>query len=470
MLTESRTRRWFAAACASGAALAFLAASAPPLAALAGLAASAALVLLAQPRLAVYVMVLSFAVSVQRFVAVNIGGLDTLSFYKFLLLGAVAAALLQRGLIRPMLAPAAALAFLAVESYAAAPLRGEVPGSLGIGPLKALFGLAVPFLLLLPDWRPETARRIRALLPWLAPASVAAGALLQAAGLGRLFSAEFTGVPRLQGANIAAHLAMLAFIGTACALYEICRNASGRAGGRYALALINFVILVATGTRGPLLAMAPIVLAFLAAAFRRALRRGVLHAVPLLLLGGGGAAALWLQLDNYRLRQSEKGLSGRDTAWNFFWEKANELPVFGRGLGAVLEANDGTLYSGFTVPHNEYLRFYYDGGLVGLLVMLAAFVLVYAAIARRLAGAEKWTFRAFMLGVCIYSFTDNTLSTIQFTAPLCCFLNGVYILNGGAGGGRGGGFGAVPGRNGGGNAHGEYGENEDPYRRIVGGG
>lgn len=457
MRIEARLRKEYALAAAAALALGLAVTASPLLAAAASLAAAGALVFLAHPRLAAYAMVLSFAVSVQRLLMVHIGGLDTLSFYKFVMLGAIAVAVFRYGAIRPMLAPAAALALLTVLTYAAWIARGEDMGSLG--PLKAFIGLVIPFLLLVPAWRKETAQRIRSLLMWLAPASVAAGAAMQAVGLGMLFSLEFTGVPRLQGANIAAHLGMLAFIGTAVAMYELCRGAAGRPGGLYAMVLINLVILVATGTRGPLLALAPITLVFLAIGLRRAMSRGPLHTLPLLALCGGGAAALLLQLDNYRLRQSEKGLSGRDEAWSYFWEKSNETPLFGHGLGKVLEANDGTLFSGFAVPHNEYLRFFYDSGLIGVLVLLAALVWVHAIIARKLSGGERWAFLAIALGVCVYSFVDNTMSTVQFTAPLCCFLNSVYLSRGGDAAQE------VRKRAEGRGAHGE---NEDRHRRLVG--
>jgi len=252
---------------------------------------------------------------------------------------------------------------------------------------------------------------------------------MEAVGIGRLYSGDVAGVYRLSGANIAAHLAMLAFIGASVALYEAVRSGSRGLGVWNILALSNLFILVETGTRGPLIALVPMIAVFLASGVLQAFRRGLVQAVSLLVPVGAGAALLFMKFETYLMRQSEKGLSGREYAWVYFWEKTQETPLFGHGLGRVLTANDGSLYSGFLVPHNEYLRFMYDSGMIGALVLFAAIAWVLAAVAKRLAGWERWMFGAFIVGFCIFTFTDNTLSTIQITAPLCCFINGLYLTS-----------------------------------------
>ena len=37
-------------------------------------------------------------------------------------------------------------------------------------------------------------------------------------------------------------------------------------------------------------------------------------------------------------------LSGRDEAWQFFLDKAHDSSLFGKGIGSILLANDGSIF------------------------------------------------------------------------------------------------------------------------------
>src|SRR5690606_7745407 len=120
---------------------------------------------------------------------------------------------------------------------------------------------------------------------------------------------------------------------------------------------------------------------------------------------------------------------GRAEAWAFFLDGVKDSKLFGRGLGSVLVANDGSIYSGFVVPHNEYIRFYYDGGLFGACLLFMALILVFIRYGRKLAPQVRPYYLTFLLGLAIYTFTDNTLSTVQFIVPFCVYLCALINLS-----------------------------------------
>lgn len=384
----------------------------------------AVLAALLAPAHAAMLLVLLAAVSFQYvFPAAAPGGMELLALHKLAMVALLAPAWLRYGIVWFRLLPLAALAL----AFLATMLWGEpgliqTPGEAG----KALIGLASPLLLLPVRWPERQARQLLGLLLFMPLISLAAGAFLQAAGAYPAYMMEFTGAFRLQGASIPAHLAFLAFTAFAAAVM-LWQRQPNRHLFLYAMMGVNFLILLLTGTRGPLLAAVPLVLVFLGDLVRQLARGRSGLIVPLVAIVGLFAAACAWQLDNLRRRSftrtGESGidLSGREEAWRFFLDKAAESPWLGRGFGAVLEANDGTLYHGFAVPHNEYIRFFYDAGLIGATLLFVALLAVLLHWARQLKGGLPYGI-AFACGFLLYSFTDNTLSTLQFTAPFCLII------------------------------------------------
>jgi O-antigen ligase len=297
--------------------------------------------------------------------------------------------------------------------------------------VKAFIGLSLPFVLLLINWKKEVAEkqiRIITLLPLI---SIMIGIVLQAAHLHDFLNIEFTGAVRVQGANIPPHLAMLAFIGVAISFIEIKRSPQ-YTRYYYIMLGLNFIILVGTGTRGPILALVPMLLYYFYDISRQYFKGKTKYLIPLLCSLMVIAAAGYLQIDNLKKRsferQTDEGidLSGRAEAWQYFLNLAKDSPYAGRGLGAVTVANDGSLYSGFVVPHNEYIRFYYDGGYFGGILLLLSLLAVFIMVYRVLAPKVKPYYALFILAFMIYSFSDNTLSTVQFIIPFCWYLNCLY--------------------------------------------
>lgn len=373
----------------------------------------------------VYMIVIgTFSLSMDKIFRMQMMGFDASSFYKLLILFFILPIFMRYGLKKQFIYPALVVGYLFVQSY----FLSVMPSKMSpLDPFKAFLGLVVPFLLLMVNFPKEVSKRIIRVLAWLPVFSLIGGLTLQQLGMLSIANLEGSGVSRLQGANIAAHLGMLCFISICVCLMEI--RYKNQVILNYALTLTHFIILIQTGTRGPLLALIPIVGMYLIDHVRKFVKGRTSALLPVVLFLAAVSVMVVLQWDNYELRQESKGLSGRDSAWAFFTKKANEFPIFGQGLGSALVANDGSIFSGFTVPHNEYIRFYYDGGLVGALLIFGALLFVYKKVYSKLNRLVKPYFVGMIVGFSIYSFVDNTLSTIHLIAPFCVYLNALYQIS-----------------------------------------
>jgi teichuronic acid biosynthesis protein TuaE len=378
-----------------------------------------------------YVVYVASVVSFQYLFDLKLAGMDLQSFYKIGILFISLPALIHYGIYRRLSVPILALLALLPITYLFSDMHPLLTMS---APIKAFIGLAAPFVLLLIRWPRKVSENHIALVCIMPLLSIAFGIVLQAAGLHPISVTEFNGAFRLQGANIPAHLAFLAFIGFLVSLIEIKRRPE-RMTLFYSLMSVNFIILLLTGTRGPLLAALATVFLFVFDMFKQFLKGKAALIVPLFGFIVVLLVSVYLQLDNFKKRSFERATdsiidtSGRSEAWAYFINGVKDSPWFGRGLGSVLVSNDGSIYSGFVVPHNEYIRFYYDGGIVGGVLLFLSLVIVFVSVYKRLSPLIRSYYVAFILGFLIYTISDNTLSTVQFIVPFLAYLNALRNLS-----------------------------------------
>ncbi len=383
---------------------------------------------ISRPELISYFVLLTTAISINFLYPGSMFGVEILSLYKLVILMLLVPCILVNGLKFRLSQPLWAMVGLLFITFGSSIWLPEMSGSIAV---KAFIGLSLPFVFLLINWKKEVAERQIRIITMLPLVSVLAGIVLQMAHLHSFLDVEFTGAVRVQGANIPAHLAMLAFMGVGIAFIEIKRSTQ-HIRFFYIMLALNFLILIGTGTRGPILALVLMVLYYFYDISRQYLKGRTQYLIPLLCSVILIFSAVYLQLDNIKKRSFERttdtavDLSGRAEAWEYFLNKAADSPWSGRGLGAVTVANDGTLYKGFVVPHNEYIRFYFDGGYIGAILLLISLLAVFILVYRALAPPVKPYYLLFIAGFMIYSFSDNTLSTVQSIIPFCWYLNCLY--------------------------------------------
>lgn len=378
-----------------------------------------------------YAICISAVVSIQYIFPFSMLGMDLQSLYKIGILMLLLPAMVHYGIHHKQSMPIIGLFGILMITYL---FSDRHPLLTLTEPVKSFIGLAAPFIFLLIRWKPSVARQHIRIIIFMPLISIVFGIGFHLTRIYPLFVTEFNGAMRIQGANIPAHLAFLAFIAFLVSIIEIRRNPE-KMMFYYVMSCVNFLILLLTGTRGPIISAFLLVLVFLFDLIKQFLGGRINRIIPLFCIVIVLVGSVFWQLDNFKKRSFDRSTdgvidtSGRAEAWAFFLKGVEDSPVFGRGLGSVLVSNDGSIYEGFVVPHNEYIRFYYDGGWIGVSLLFLSLLYIFRDVYIRLESELKPYFVSFIMGFLIYSITDNTLSTVQFTVPFCIYLCALRNLN-----------------------------------------
>jgi O-antigen ligase len=331
------------------------------------------------------------------------------------------------------------LAFLAM--FIAGLAHGLHPDLTPADSLRSLLGSVAPFAFAFSRLSPGWGNAVVRATAWIPLLSVAGGVVLDLLGLRAAF--VDSGGQRLAGLGHPAFLAGICLAAIYACLIELYRDGRSR---WLPLLAANFLILVLTGARAPLVgatAVTGLTLGFVRSdAFPR--RRRVL---PLLLAACllPPLAALAPQLSMVRLfnvLNSEAGnFSGRDLLWPPFEQAAAAAPWFGWGVGAgnAIIPPDSALARIIQswAAHNEYLRISVEGGQLGRGLLIVLFVLWVVGHTRRLCRTDKVIMRLVFVGFAVHAYTDNVL--IATTACVFfTFATGVFAR------GRGGGAAVNP--------------------------
>lgn len=115
------------------------------------------------------------------------------------------------------------------------------------------------------------------------------------------------------------------------------------------------------------------------------------------------AVAVSIWLSPVLIDQQVRGLSLRDLIWEGWFERINEFWLTGAGAGRRFEiclASDQC----FSQAHNLFLQFFYEYGIVGLLLMLSVLVVVF----RRSMDRRAWAMPLGSIGLPLLIFSTIT--------------------------------------------------------------
>jgi hypothetical protein len=122
--------------------------------------------------------------------------------------------------------------------------------------------------------------------------------------------------------------------------------------------------------------------------------------------------------------------AGRFNAWPYILDEALKHPTLGTGVGSAFDYVP-TVWKDSKYVHNDYLRMFFELGIVGLTLFVLAFVCQFAVLYRCInssTGVVQTAFTICWLGFCVLMVscaTDNTiLYNIYFTNPLFAVLGG----------------------------------------------
>ncbi|HVC58958.1 MAG TPA: O-antigen ligase family protein [Acetobacteraceae bacterium] len=318
-------------------------------------------------------------------------------------------------------------AFLAM--FAVGLTHGLYPGLTVTESLRSLIGSVAPYAFSFSRLSRAWARAIIRVTKLIPSFSVAAGALLDLAGIRPLF--VVSGGLRLGALSHPAFLGGFALTAIYACLVELYREGNRALIG---LLAVNFLILVLTGARAPLLygvMVTGITLGFVPSpAFSRRERTGLLlGALTLVPL----ALALAGSLTEFRLfnllDHNADGLSGREKIWAYFERAAAGSPWVGWGVGAgnaVIPQTSRVVRIMHTwAAHNEYLRIAVEGGRIGEALLLALFILWAAAHIAPLPAPERAILRLVFLAFACHAITDNVLISTS-ASVLFAFIAAVF--------------------------------------------
>jgi O-antigen ligase len=295
--------------------------------------------------------------------------------------------------------------------------------------LRSLAGSVAPFAFSFSRLSQRWARAMIGMTAWTPPLSVAAGAVLSAAGIRPLF--VDSGGARLAALGHPAFLAGFALAAIYACLIELYRYGQTR---HLILLGVNFAILVLTGARAPLLYGAGVVgltLGFVPSpALSRRCRFGLLLSAAACIPAAAALADSMSSLRLFNVVTHEAGdLSGRNELWPLFEHAAAESPWFGWGVGAgnaiIPRTSDIVRYMHTWAAHNEYLRIAVEGGQIGRALLILLFALWCFSHSRYLPRADRIIIRLVFVAFACHAFTDNVLISTS-ASVLFAFVSAVF--------------------------------------------
>lgn len=226
---------------------------------------------------------------------------------------------------------------------------------------------------------------------------IGCGAANAVISFGRALVLGFSG-GRMNGWAETRHPILGAAIMAVCVLLAASRLLQGRAVRLNGVAvLLGLLFIVATGSRGPLIAVGA-ALALLLLGLRPKL---------LVILAAAALAALFLAhlaapgLDAaLREHLLQRGWSSRLDIWDLALREIARRPLFGYGPSARLDRAEDNF------PHDLFLSTLFYSGAVGLVLLLALLALALRGAWQVRPAAERWTLLALLLNTLLTGVSD----------------------------------------------------------------
>jgi teichuronic acid biosynthesis protein TuaE len=190
---------------------------------------------------------------------------------------------------------------------------------------------------------------------------------------------------------------------------------------------VLILLLLASGSRGPLVAILLPTLLIIPKFKVKKVALKLIYLLPFLATGLFFAAlniinrSESIEFDS----TSSISLSGRDFAWEYFLNQIVGLNLFGGGFGSLATLTEGireyNLFL-FVAPHNEFIRYYMETGIIGLILCFSILMFVFLDMYKTSEKKVKKFLILCFPGFLLLTFFDNTLSTIQSLVPLAIFI------------------------------------------------
>lgn len=338
---------------------------------------------------------------------------DALAVQKLLVLCGVVFLILMSGIRLDDAPVITLLVFFALCFVLTNVFAGQLEANVVASSVNALIGYVFPWTMCFIAWRRIAPSAVMRAIQWSPYIAVGIGIVLQVIGVRALVLLEYTGVPRLTAGLDAAYMGAVAMFGVIASVWLWLR------GNSVSLfwALGSLLMTLASGTRGAtVVALIVFLAAMLFSGAAGGAKKGIVRVVALVIGLGVILNAVPLLIDRATNSGSAQGaLSGRDSAWSFFWLFVEERPWFGNGIGANSQlnvlSNNTVIAEYFFAPHNTYLQFILDFGVVGSLVALVAFVAIFRKCLQGADRSGRLIIWSLIPAIGFYAFFDNLLAS-----------------------------------------------------------
>ena len=275
------------------------------------------------------------------------------------------------------------------------------------------------FIILTANWPNNNRNELLKKVSYIPLFSIIIGILIMPLNLIPFFTR--LGNVGIGGASMATNLSFFAFVGiiSSLSLYKYTSEEKYRH-----LAYINFFIILLTLTRGGIvagfIALIPDLVNWLKN-FKNVLKSRK-KIIVLIIIALASIYPLYIITNLLISRSFVNGkfsTSGRVDAWKYIISLVQNK-YYGNGTGYLKTMTDSALRS-FTAAHNEYVRIYFETGMLGILTHICLFYNSFKLIIKN-AIIKKSSIIFFILAFLTYSVTDNTITNFR------CWIPFVFVM------------------------------------------
>lgn len=227
----------------------------------------------------------------------------------------------------------------------------------------------------------------------------------------------------LAGASSSTNLAFFSAIGIgACSrLYYFDRKYKF-----LVLEIVNFIILLATLTRGGVVAAVIIVVKDFIPFVKETMKtKNRLLSFSILFVAAIPFIAFMInKMIDRTFVAGTLNTSGRIEGWTYILSMSRNT-YFGNGYG-YLKTRTEHIISAFTAAHNEFLHLFVELGVVGSILFFSILLFIIYSLQKN-SKKFDWNLMFFFISFLIYSFFDNTLTNYRYWFPFCVVLSCCYI-------------------------------------------
>lgn len=117
---------------------------------------------------------------------------------------------------------------------------------------------------------------------------------------------------------------------------------------------------------------------------------------------------------SYSVTKSLFNTSNRIYAWTNALEYTKAHRILGWGIGYTKKVQGPWVKYGFQAIHNEYIRWIMESGILGLLIIIICFTIIFHYMYKHNIGIRKSVLNMIVIAFAVFSFTDNTMYNSAF--------------------------------------------------------